>query len=310
MKLSIVIPTRWDQNMQNMIACLQAQTYKDFEIIFVVDKNLTVMWEFASDDPRISFITNLNSSFRSKRDVNDPMIGGNASQQRNYGINIAKGEFILLMDDDEWFSDDYLVKYFQFRDIYRKRIWKDLVLCPTLMYRKSGTVQNYGFDHYDYRMSRPALAKMWDKERISVQMYSWNSLLAPAYIFKEHPFDERLDFVAEDLDFTRGITFAGIPIIVLRDLQICHMEREKNALENARVRNKYSAYRKAKHRRIYVQKYASFTDKIKFYLLGFRGQAGRLALKVLLYRKQIPRWKIIWAIIQGSFCSLDQKKDR
>jgi hypothetical protein len=34
-------------------------------------------------------------------------------------------------------------------------------------------------------------------------MFSGNSLLAPAHIFKDHPFDERLDFVAEDLDFTR-----------------------------------------------------------------------------------------------------------
>lgn len=218
---------------------------------------------------------------------------------------MARGEFILLMDDDEWFADDYLEKYFQFRDIYSKRIWKDLVLCPTLMYRKTGTVQNYGFSHYDYRMSRPVLAKMRNKEWISVQMYSWNSLLAPAHIFREHLFDERLDFVAEDLDFTRGITHAGIPMIVLRDLQICHMERDKNMLENARVWNKYSAYRKAKHRRIFVQKYASFTDKIKFYLLGFRGQAGRLSLKVLFFGKWSPRWQIMWAIVKWTFCSIE-----
>jgi glycosyltransferase involved in cell wall biosynthesis len=122
MKLSIVIPTRGDQHMQNIIRCLQAQTFKDFEVIFIVDKHLTEVGEFVSDDRRLSFITNLNSTFRSKRDKSDPMIGGNASQSRNYGINKAKGEFILLMDDDEWFTDDYLEQYFQFRDIYRRRI--------------------------------------------------------------------------------------------------------------------------------------------------------------------------------------------
>jgi len=108
--------------MQNTIRCLQAQIFNDFEVIFIVDKHLTEVGEFVSDDPRLSFITNLNSSFRSKRDANDPMIGGNASQERNYGIKEARGEFILLMDDDEWFPDDYLEKYFHFRDIYRKRI--------------------------------------------------------------------------------------------------------------------------------------------------------------------------------------------
>jgi len=108
--------------MKNIICCLQAQTFKDFEVIFIVDKHLTEVGEFVHNDQRLSFITNLNSEFRSKRDANDPMIGGNASQLRNYGIKEAKGEFILLMDDDEWFADDYLEKYFHFRDIYRKRL--------------------------------------------------------------------------------------------------------------------------------------------------------------------------------------------
>ena len=76
--------------MQNMITCLQAQTFNDFEVIFIVDKNLTELGEFVSEDTRIRFITNLNSSFRSKRDKNDPKIGGNASQLRNYGIKAAK----------------------------------------------------------------------------------------------------------------------------------------------------------------------------------------------------------------------------
>jgi hypothetical protein len=39
-------------------------------------------------------------------------------------------------------------------------------------------------------------------------------------------------------------------------------------LQQARVGNEYAAYRKAKHRRIFVKKYGSWTDKIKFYLLG------------------------------------------
>lgn|GEM_PF-1275454 len=41
MKLSVVIPTRGDQNMRNIIECLHNQTFKDFEVIFVVDKHLT-----------------------------------------------------------------------------------------------------------------------------------------------------------------------------------------------------------------------------------------------------------------------------
>ncbi len=300
MKLSIVIPTRWDWNMQNMIMCLSAQSFKDFEVIFVVDKNLKEEGEFRSSDPRITFMTNLNSDFRSKRDVNDPRIWGNASELRNYGITSAKGEFILLMDDDEWFEDDYLHNYLLLWEKYRKIVWQDFVLCPTLMYRKTGHVQNYWFSHFDYCMSRPVAADMGNHEWIDVQMYSWNSLLAPTYIFQDHLFDERLDFVTEDLDFTRGISYAGIPILVLRDLKIYHMERDKNALEQARVWNEYSAYRKAKHRILFVKKYWSFSNKLMFFLLWLRWQPLRLALKVLLYGKGSPRRKIIKALRKGS----------
>ena len=100
-------------------------------------------------------------------------------------------------------------------------------------------------------------------------MYSANSLLAPAHIFKEILFDERLDFVYEDLDFSYRIHRAGYPLIVLRDLRIYHMERDKTQLEHAWVGNEYSAYRKAKHRMIFVRKYGTFFQKMQFYLLGF-----------------------------------------
>jgi glycosyltransferase involved in cell wall biosynthesis len=47
MKISVVIPTRGDQNMKNILACLQVQTFGDFEVIFVVDKTVT-------SDPEVS----------------------------------------------------------------------------------------------------------------------------------------------------------------------------------------------------------------------------------------------------------------
>jgi hypothetical protein len=90
MKLSIVIPTRGDQNMKNIIACLQSQTFKDFDVYFILDRTITNYELRITDcglstiDDRFYFITNLNSSFRTQRDDKEPMIGGNASNLRNY----------------------------------------------------------------------------------------------------------------------------------------------------------------------------------------------------------------------------------
>lgn len=290
MKLSVVIPTRGDQNMKNIIECLHRQTFKDFEVIFVVDKHL---------DPETVFHDTGNIHYVSEKTNAIPH--NNASALRNLWINEAIGEFIQLMDDDERFEDDYLERSLALWDHCHDKLKKDFVLTPTLMYRKTGQIQNQWFSHFNYLLSRPIPQVLWTKEWDYIQMYSWNSLLAPAHIFKDILFNERFDFVYEDLDFTYRIHRTGYPLIVLRDLRIYHMERDKTKLEQARVGNEYAAYRKAKHRMLFVKTYGNAFQKIQFYLLGFRGQPLRLILKVLRFAKKHEKWKLIRAIIRGTF---------
>ncbi len=293
MKLSVVIPTRGDQNMMNITECLNRQTFKDFEVIFVVDKHLapgTVL----RDTWNIHYISESTTA----------LPHNNASALRNLWIQSAQGKFIQLMDDDERFEDDYLERSLALRDQYYVKFKKDFVLTPTLMYRKTGKIQSQGFSCFNYWLSRPIPQHLYQKERDYIQMYSWNSLLAPAHIFKEILFDEKIDFVYEDLDFTCRIYRAGFPLIVLRDLRIYHMERDKKPLEHARVANEYAAYRKAKHRMLFVKKYGTFSDKIKFYLLGFRGQPLRLVIKILRFAPIQEKRKLIRALVRGTFAKL------
>lgn len=291
MKLSVVIPTRGDQNMKNIVEYLQRQTFKDFEIIFVIDKKVMAYDLPVITTHTIVYVTNLTHTIPYN----------NASALRNLGIKEAQGEFIQLMDDDERLEEDYLERSFMFWNEYRVIVKKDFVLTPTLMYRKTWHIQNQWFSRFNYRLSRPIPQILWHKSREYIQMYSWNSLFAPAHIFKTILFDEQLDFVYEDLDFSYRIHHAGYPIIVLRDLRIYHMERDKTKLEQARVGNEYSAYRKAKHRMLFVKKYGKLSDKIKFYLLGFWWQPLRLILKIILYAKGKEKMKLIKAICKWTF---------
>jgi len=208
---------------------------------------------------------------------------------------------ILKLFDDELFDDDYLEKSLILRNHYHDTLKKDFVLTPTLMYRKTGIIQNQWFSYFNYWLSRPIPQRLWHKARGYIQMYSWNSLLAPAHIFTQILFDEQLDFVYEDLDFSYRIHRAWYPLIVLRDLKIFHMERDKNQLEQARVGNEHAAYRKAKHRMIFVKKYGTLFQKIQFYLLWFRWQPLWLILKVMLYAQWKETCKLIKAIVRWTF---------
>lgn len=126
MKLSVVVPSRGDQNMYDILSCFQRQTLDDFEIIFVLDKK-DVDLATLPVDARVKYIT----------DQTHTIPHANASALRNLGIIHAQGEFIQLMDDDEWFDDDYLQTSLDLWTEYRSIVGKDYVLTPTLMYRKT-----------------------------------------------------------------------------------------------------------------------------------------------------------------------------
>lgn len=91
-KVSIVMPV---YNVENYIASsiksVLNQTYKNFELIIVIDgskdNSEAIAREFEKADSRVKVYTKSN---------------GGISDARNYGINIATGDFIYFLDSDDW----------------------------------------------------------------------------------------------------------------------------------------------------------------------------------------------------------------
>lgn len=98
MKVTVVIPTykRFDY-LERLLVSLTTQTFNDFEVIVVDDHSpdqesyQKVISKFEEKFISIKYLTNEKNS--------------GAPHSRNRGINLAKGELIALVDDDdEWFS--------------------------------------------------------------------------------------------------------------------------------------------------------------------------------------------------------------
>jgi GT2 family glycosyltransferase len=175
------------------------------------------------------------------------------------------------------------------------------VLVPKLMFRQTGKIQNEWFDYYNFWTSRPHLFHFHAGEKIAqIQMFSWNSLFWPTKIFQEVLFDERFDFVYEDLEFTYRIHKAGYPIFISSELEIFHMERDKTLLEDARIGSEFQCHRKARHRMRFVRKNATWRQKIQFYCLWFRAQPLRLISKIIRFAPKKDRRILIWAIVRGT----------
>ncbi|TRO65110.1 glycosyltransferase family 2 protein [Christiangramia sabulilitoris] len=96
-KFSVVIPNyNRAQKVKVAIQSVLDQTYTDFEIIIVDDK---------STDNSISEIEQLKSE---KIFVHQLKRNSGAAVARNYGVNLAKGEFISFLDSDDFYEKNFL----------------------------------------------------------------------------------------------------------------------------------------------------------------------------------------------------------
>lgn len=94
-KVSVIIPV---YNMGSFVAeCLDSvlgQTLREIEVICVddgsTDDSPKVLAAYAAKDPRMKVITQANQG---------------AFAARNHALDVAKGEFVIFMDPDDWYCD-------------------------------------------------------------------------------------------------------------------------------------------------------------------------------------------------------------
>ena len=92
---SIIVPEHNSAEfMRRGLDSIKAQTFQDYELIIVCDKcddNTEEIAAFYINDAKDKFI------------VTDC---GRCAGARNAGLDVAIGEWILFMDDDDWWSDE------------------------------------------------------------------------------------------------------------------------------------------------------------------------------------------------------------
>jgi glycosyltransferase involved in cell wall biosynthesis len=97
--VSVIIPTcRRNQELKNAVASVINQTVKDIELIVIDDNGEK------TDDTIEKFLSGLNSVYLK----NGRNYGGAVS--RNRGVQIARGEYIAFLDDDDQWENQKLEK--------------------------------------------------------------------------------------------------------------------------------------------------------------------------------------------------------
>lgn len=97
--ISIITPVyRAEKYINKCISSVLSQKYKNFELLLIndgsPDNSGVICEEYANHDSRIKVYHKENRG---------------VSSARNYGLNIAKGEFVLFLDSDDYLSHDALM---------------------------------------------------------------------------------------------------------------------------------------------------------------------------------------------------------
>ena len=119
--VSVIVPV---YNVEKYIdQCLESvvnQTYTDIEILVMeaksTDKSLDRVLAWAKNDDRFTVV--------SRRD-------GGLGPARNYALQIARGEFIVFLDADDWMERDYIEKTLQ---VFRSDPEIDIVMTGFYMH--------------------------------------------------------------------------------------------------------------------------------------------------------------------------------
>ena len=248
---------------------LDAQTFRDFDVNIVCDRNFSKLEEsdflsfFDSQDleiiPCTHFITNNNSDF-------NPEHWWWASYVRNFGIQKAKGEFIQLFDDDNEVGADFLENCLKKRENLTTETKSECVILPSLYYRDTNQIQNQWFSHFNYIQSRPVLHLLNWKKQAQIQMFSGNGIFSKASTLRKAKYDEQIARISEDLDYTLSLYEKWVQLRVFSDLKVIHHERDKTRLEQARIGSYSQAKQKIRNRLIFIKKHWNKLQRLQSYI--------------------------------------------
>ncbi len=304
MKISIVCGSRAKDKklLLSFLKMLNAQTFTDFDVNIVCDRNFTENEEseflsFFKDQnleiiEHTNFFTNNNSEF-------NPNHRWWASYVRNFWIKKAKGEFIQLFDDDNEVEPDFLEKCLKKWDDLTSDTQSECIILPSLYYRNTEQIQNQWFSHFNYRQSRPVLHLLNWKEKDQIQMFSWNWIFGKSSTLKKSQYDEQIARISEDLDYTLSLHEQWIQLRVFSDLKVKHHERDKTKLEQARIWSYSQAKQKARNWFLFTKKHWNKKQIFKFYICWLPGCLFRLSLKAILFGGK-DAFKIIKWLFAGA----------
>lgn len=225
-KFSVVIPIfNSEEYLKECLDSVINQTFKDLEIICIndgsTDNSEAILQDYANKENRMKIYSQEHK-------------GQGAA--RNYGMALAKGEFISFLDSDDMISENTLKSVYEF---FKKHDEIDVVSIPIYYFNERNHGLNYKFDIKNDSKNRVVdLIETPDAIQTSV-----SSSFIRASAIKDLKFDEEL-IIDEGLVFVNKILLLKNKMGLVKDGEYYfRMANEKSLTKTAKSKKGFYNYR-------------------------------------------------------------------
>lgn len=214
--ISTVITTKNRQNLLlRAIESVLAQSYPAIEVIVVDDGSDTPV-ELTGYDPRVRLIRNEKSK--------------GICAARNIGFRASRGQYLCMLDDDDYYLPDKLQMQADFLDAHAQ---VDLVFSRVIVKDKAGRERNYlGEDH----VHTPLI------NAFAFNVIHPSSVLFRREVFERIQFDEGL-VKYEDTLFFNQVCFAFNTVYLPADVSIWMQDGRPDQLTRVFFKRNYRNFR-------------------------------------------------------------------
>lgn len=276
-KISLIVSVyNMQQYLKQFLDSVIQQSFNSFEAIFVddgsTDNSPSILDEFAKKDSRYIVIHQENKG---------------VCAARNTAISCAKGEYIYIVDSDDWLADDALISLWKTAEKYDA----DVIYGSTYSETSTGSTKKLPFPHPFFSTDRKTINEIQcalnNNNLIYVQCPDfkaisylggapWRGMFKKSIIDKYNlRYNEQLRSLGEDILFWQNI-YEHVKSVAYTNSPIYHYRQVDSSLSHGYKSDLLSIYQK------------SFREQEKFLTENNKGNEHREAyyFRVILYIKQ------------------------
>lgn len=255
-KISIIIPVyNVEKYLEKCLESIINQSLKEIEIILIndcsLDGSLEIIKKYAQKDNRIILINKKENE--------------GVSEARNSGIKIARGEYILCIDGDDWIEKECLKEMYEIA----KRNEAEVVVSDFYL--------DYGNGNIIYQIDQKSETEVFLEKNESIKnIFSgngfpsiWNKLVKREIYEKNNiKFPSNIS-MGEDLLTVLSLIYSSTKIVKLNKAYLHYIQNPKGATKEYRYKALEDIYYVLKEvDSLFKKEYKEFVEKLKFHQLS------------------------------------------